>query len=190
MEGFIFFFLFMVSWILFTDTFFLRHALFLLEFCSLFLLKGFLLVYLFERWQHFNFASTRTFSRVSWVLLHICCSQIVQAMTDPILRAAKGFSPWASVLLHLRTFGASYFIFFIIFVFFFTVSLTFFRFFLYFQRPQSEWSFMVPLASGWAAFCDRIAQMHIHSGRMIICLLAHVPWIALIPQQLFRLTLV
>jgi len=108
MEGFIFFFLFMVSWILFTDTFFLRHALFLLEFCSLFLLKGFLLVYLFERWQHFNFASTRTFSRVSWVLLHICCSQIVQAMTDPILRAAKGFSPRASVLLHLRTFGASY----------------------------------------------------------------------------------
>jgi hypothetical protein len=34
---------------------------------------------------------------------------------------------------------------------------------------------MVPLACGWTAFCDSIAQMHIHSWRMIICFLARVP---------------
>jgi len=39
----------------------LRYAVFLLGFCSLFLLRGFGLVYLFERWQHSSFSSTRTF---------------------------------------------------------------------------------------------------------------------------------
>jgi len=46
----------LVSWY-----FLLRHAIFFLGFCSVFLLKGFRLVCLFEKWQHSNFASTRIF---------------------------------------------------------------------------------------------------------------------------------
>jgi hypothetical protein len=138
MELFIFFFchIFFSLWLLVSRLImlsFLRHALFLLGLCSLFLLKGFSLVYLFERWQHSNFSSTRTFfESILSSLLHICCSQIVEAMTDPILRATKGFSPWASGLLNLRTFGTSHLFYFFVFLSFsFSVSLTFFRLFLY-----------------------------------------------------------
>jgi len=56
---FTFFFLVLLdTWILILS---LRYAVFLLGFCSFFLLRGFRLVYLFERWRHSNFASTRIF---------------------------------------------------------------------------------------------------------------------------------
>jgi len=81
---------FFLSRILYNDTFFLRHALFLLWFCSFISFKG-----VFGLSLYLTDGSTPTspapglsfFESISDSLLHICYSQIVEAMTDPILTA-------------------------------------------------------------------------------------------------------
>jgi len=70
--------------------FFLRYALFLLGFCSFISFKG-----VFGLSLYLRDGSTPTspalglsfFESISDSLLHICYSQIVEAMTDPILTA-------------------------------------------------------------------------------------------------------
>jgi len=58
--SFYLFFTFFLSWILYDGTFSGTHYFFW-GFVVLFLLRGFWLVSLFDRWQHSNFSSTRTF---------------------------------------------------------------------------------------------------------------------------------
>lgn len=139
------FFKFFLSRILYNGTFFLRYALFLLGFCSFISFKGFFGLSLYLR-----DGSTPTspalglsfFESISDSLLHICYSQIVEAMTDPILTANsnKGFSPWASArFLLVGLWGVSFYFIFSFLSFFrgsltfsdfsFQGSLTFFRFF-------------------------------------------------------------
>jgi hypothetical protein len=124
MELFIFVFSFFLSRILYNVTFFFRYALFLLGFCSFISFKNFLsCLFIF----YLRDGSTPTspapglsfFESISDSLLHICYSQIVQATTDPILTATKGFLHELPAFLACRPFGHLLFIFFLGFCLFF-----------------------------------------------------------------------
>jgi hypothetical protein len=78
----------------------LRYAVFLLGFCSLFLLRGFGLAIYLKDGSTPTSPARGPSSRVVWnSLLRICYSQIVEAMTDPNPKGSKGLvsmSFWAS----------------------------------------------------------------------------------------------
>jgi len=137
----------------------------------LFLLGVLGLFYLFERWQHSNFApaqgpSSRVIRDSS---LRICNGQVAKVTTDPnpkckraLIHELLGFFLTSGLLPNFRTLG----VLFPVLSFFFGTYLPFFCFLPFPSASARGQASEVSWFPGmWVtAFCDSIVQMLIHSG--------------------------